>query len=289
MSAECRRGANLKKSAQQSPTMEADSIARTLLGAAAGNGTGGYDDLCFCAPYLSHGTAFEHKFSVGCQWFAFVFSILILVFYAWHSWKYTCGWEEVYVCVIECELRASPGPARRIGPGPHLIPSPSDACSRQDQPRDLPRVLPPRHAHPLDRQPSPVAALRGVAPDVPGEPAAAPVASPAARARAAGELLTATSWLQVILIHLSNITGLNDDYSPRTMRLLVSDIGTIVWGITAALATGPIKVSGGLSPRYTSPAQPHCSQADPSRCRCCSSSSACATVPTPSSPLPRCA
>ncbi len=47
---------------------------------------------------------------------------------------------------------------------------------------------------------------------------------------------------QVILIHLSNITGLNDDYSPRTMRLLVSDIGTIVWGVTAACATGPLKV-----------------------------------------------
>lgn len=46
----------------------------------------------------------------------------------------------------------------------------------------------------------------------------------------------------MILIHLSNITGLKDDYSPRTMRLLVSDIGTIVWGVTAALATGPLKV-----------------------------------------------
>lgn len=60
-----------------------------------------------------------------------------------------------------------------------------------------------------------------------------------------GAFLSLTSAIcipQVILIHLSNITGLNDDYSPRTMRLLVSDIGTIVWGVTAACATGPIKV-----------------------------------------------
>mgnify|MGYP002779093805 CR=1 FL=1 len=47
---------------------------------------------------------------------------------------------------------------------------------------------------------------------------------------------------QVILIHLSNITGLADDYSKRTMILLVSDIGTIVWGVTAAIASGYVKV-----------------------------------------------
>ena len=90
--------------------MDADTIARTLLGAAgaAGNATDDYHaDTCFCVPYLSHGSDFEHKFAVACQWFAFVVSILILAFYAWHSWKYTCGWEEVYVCCIECESRAS--------------------------------------------------------------------------------------------------------------------------------------------------------------------------------------
>lgn len=46
----------------------------------------------------------------------------------------------------------------------------------------------------------------------------------------------------MILIHLSNITGLKDDYSKRTMRLLVSDIGTIVWGATSAMAVGYVKV-----------------------------------------------
>lgn len=48
----------------------------------------------------------------------------------------------------------------------------------------------------------------------------------------------------VLLIHLSNLTGLSDDYSKRTMALLVSDIGTIVMGVTAAFASGWIKVGG---------------------------------------------
>ena len=90
--------------------MEVDTVARALLGAAAaatGNGTHGDDgahaDDCFCIAHINHGTDFEQKFSVGCQWTAFVVSIGILAFYAWHSWKYTCGWEEVYVCIIECK------------------------------------------------------------------------------------------------------------------------------------------------------------------------------------------
>lgn len=47
---------------------------------------------------------------------------------------------------------------------------------------------------------------------------------------------------QVILIHLSNLTGMKGDYNKRTMGLLVSDIGTIVFGCTAAMCTGYIKV-----------------------------------------------
>lgn len=92
--------------------MEADTISRVLLGAAAaatGNGTydGGYPDDCFCIPHLSHGSDFEKKFSIGCQWLAFVLSVLILIFYAWHSWVATTGWEEVYVCIIECRFTLS--------------------------------------------------------------------------------------------------------------------------------------------------------------------------------------
>ena len=47
--------------------------------------------------------------------------------------------------------------------------------------------------------------------------------------------------VQVILIHLSNLTGLKGEYSRRTMFLLVSDLGTIVWGVSAANATGAAK------------------------------------------------
>ncbi len=51
------------------------------------------------------------------------------------------------------------------------------------------------------------------------------------------------SHLQVILIHLSNLTGLKNNYSKRTMMLLMSDLGTIVMGITAALSASPVKVT----------------------------------------------
>eukprot|EP00798_Chlamydomonas_sp_ICE-L_P024783 gene24783-10424_t len=47
----------------------------------------------------------------------------------------------------------------------------------------------------------------------------------------------------VILIHLSNLTGMANDYNKRTMALLVSDVGCIVWGTTAALGQGPVKIS----------------------------------------------
>nr|AHH02145.1 protein 115 [synthetic construct] len=61
-----------------------------------------------------------------------------------------------------------------------------------------------------------------------------------------------TSWLRyiewlltcpVILIHLSNLTGLDEEYSARTMGLLTSDQGTICFGVTAALSrNGVVKV-----------------------------------------------
>jgi len=45
----------------------------------------------------------------------------------------------------------------------------------------------------------------------------------------------------VILIHLSNITGLNDDYSGRTMSLITSDLGGICMAVTSALSKGWLK------------------------------------------------
>jgi bacteriorhodopsin len=47
----------------------------------------------------------------------------------------------------------------------------------------------------------------------------------------------------VLLIHLSNITGLHEEYSERTMKLLTFDQGTILFGTTAAMSTGPIKIA----------------------------------------------
>ena len=48
---------------------------------------------------------------------------------------------------------------------------------------------------------------------------------------------------QVILVHLCNITGLESDFTHRTMQVLVSDVGAIVLGIYAAFSEGWLKVS----------------------------------------------
>lgn len=47
----------------------------------------------------------------------------------------------------------------------------------------------------------------------------------------------------MILIHTSNLTGLQDDYSKRTMNVLVGVIGVIVLGAVSAMAKGPVKAS----------------------------------------------
>lgn len=48
--------------------------------------------------------------------------------------------------------------------------------------------------------------------------------------------------MQVLLIHLSNLTGLKDDYGKGTMALLVCLLGCLVTGIMAALSRGGTKV-----------------------------------------------
>ncbi|GFH12230.1 channelopsin 1 [Haematococcus lacustris] len=96
------------------------------------------------------------------------------------AWRTTCGWEEVYVCVIEL--------AYVLIAIFHEIESPSTLYLSTGN-----QVLWSRYAE----------------------------------------------WLlscPVILIHLSNLTGMKDDYSKRTMGLLISDIGTIVFGTTAAMS-----------------------------------------------------
>lgn len=145
------------------------------------------EEDCYCLPDHSHGTDAEHTMSLVCQWCAFAFSVILLMFYAYHTWKATCGWEEVYVVTIE------------------LIKVLLEIFAETYSPATITQVNNVR-----------------------------------------------TMWLRygewlltcpVILIHLSNITGLKDDYSKRTMRLLVSDIGTIVMGVTAAFSPTPVKIT----------------------------------------------
>ena len=105
----------------------------------------------------------------------------MLLFFAWSTFKATCGWEEVYVCTVElifCSLELT---------------------------------------HHFD--------------------------SPATIYLSTGNSIYAMrycEWLltcPVILIHLSNLSGMKNDYSKRTMRLLVSVIGMIVFGFYGALSS----------------------------------------------------
>ncbi|GFR44466.1 hypothetical protein Agub_g5727 [Astrephomene gubernaculifera] len=144
------------------------------------------ENECFCMEWTkSKGSDIEMKVANGLQWAAFALSVVILIFYAYETWKTTCGWEEVYVCCLE-----------------------------------LTKVI-IEFFHEFD--------------------------TPCLLHLSSGNRvlwLRYSEWLMtcpVILIHLSNLTGLKNDYNKRTMRLLVSDIGTIVWGATAAMSTGYVR------------------------------------------------
>nr|AYO90662.1 FLInChR fusion protein [synthetic construct] len=145
------------------------------------------EDQCYCAGWIeSRGTNGAQTASNVLQWLAAGFSILLLMFYAYQTWKSTCGWEEIYVCAIE------------------MVKVILEFFFEFKNPSML--YLATGHRV---------------------------------------QWLRYATWLltcPVILIHLSNLTGLSNDYSRRTMGLLVSDIGCIVWGATSAMATGYVKV-----------------------------------------------
>lgn len=65
-----------------------DIASRSLLGAAAhadsSNHTG--EDVCYCLHPHVLGSATEHTAAMACSWVAFCVSLLILGFYAYHSW-----------------------------------------------------------------------------------------------------------------------------------------------------------------------------------------------------------
>ncbi|GLI59719.1 hypothetical protein VaNZ11_001663 [Volvox africanus] len=166
-------------------------VARSLISSTYSNLNNGSliipEKACFCMKWLkSKGSNVELKIANALQWAAFAFSVLILGYYAYATWKTTCGWEEVYVCCVE-----------------------------------LTKVV-IEFFHEFD-EPSMLYLANGNR----------------------VQWLRYGEWLltcPVILIHLSNLTGLKDDYNKRTMRLLVSDIGTIVWGATSAMSSGYVKV-----------------------------------------------
>nr|AHH02125.1 HdChR [synthetic construct] len=120
-----------------------------------------------------------------CMWMAFAACLLCLSFYAYSTWRATCGWEEVYVCLVE------------------MVKVMIEVFHENDSPATL--YLSTGNFIMWIRY---------------------------------GEWLLSCP---VILIHLSNITGLQDQYSKRTMQLLVSDLGTITMGVTAALCGNYVK------------------------------------------------
>ncbi|KAL6758558.1 channelopsin 1 [Haematococcus lacustris] len=138
-------------------------------------------DSCYCEKWAkSHGTKDEKLGAIVAMFIVFGSCVGALIFYGVAAWRTTCGWEEVYVCVIEL--------AHVLIAIFHEIESPSTLYLSTGN-----QVLWLRYAE----------------------------------------------WLlscPVILIHLSNLTGMKDDYSKRTMGLLISDIGTIVFGTTAAMS-----------------------------------------------------
>nr|BDS00526.1 light-activated cation selective ion channel [synthetic construct] len=142
---------------------------------------------CYCEGWLrSRGTSIEKTIAITLQWVVFALSVACLGWYAYQAWRATCGWEEVYVALIE------------------MMKSIIEAFHEFDEP-------------------AVIYSSNG---------------NKTVWLRYAEWLLTCP----VILIHLSNLTGLKDDYSKRTMGLLVSDVGCIVWGATSAMCTGWTKI-----------------------------------------------
>nr|AHH02097.1 protein 117 [synthetic construct] len=135
---------------------------------------------CFCYPwYATRGTTVEYDLAYVMNWIAFAISMITLAWYAYEYVVASCGWEEVYVCIIETFNVAF------------------EIFHEFDEPLML-------------------------------------YLSSGVRV----PFLRYTEWLMscpVILIHLSNLSGLKDAYNKRTMVLLVSLIGCLVTGVYCAM------------------------------------------------------
>jgi len=151
-----------------------------------------YPDSLHYAPdrcvinYLKEGSEGEKAGSLGLAWFAAVLSIFMFIFYTWQFYTSTCGWEVVFVSIME---------------GLYYV---ADIFFHDQIPFTL--FLADGATVPMVRY---------------------------------------TEWLltcPVLLIHLSNITGLQDEYSPRTMKVLTADQGTLIFGILAAMSSKGLKI-----------------------------------------------
>jgi len=151
-----------------------------------------YPDSLHYAPdrcvinYLKEGSEGEKSGALGLAWFAAVLSIFMFIFYTWQFYTATCGWEVVFVSIME---------------GLYYV---ADIFFHDQIPFTL--FLADGATVPMVRY---------------------------------------TEWLltcPVLLIHLSNITGLQDEYSPRTMKVLTADQGTLIFGILAAMSSKGLKI-----------------------------------------------
>lgn len=56
-----------------------------------------------CGWLENRGSQGAEEAARGLVWLSLAIAALMICFYIWSFWKSTCGWEEVYVCVVECE------------------------------------------------------------------------------------------------------------------------------------------------------------------------------------------
>lgn len=131
---------------------------------------------------LQMGPKWEQSLSRGTQWFTFILSVVMSVWFVYNLYTGHCGWEVIFVTIIEFTKIVI------------------EIFFEYQTPCMIYSVFGP------------------VTP-----------------------WLRYIEWLltcPVILIHLSNLTGLDEEYSARTMELLTSDQGTICFGVTACLSRG---------------------------------------------------
>eukprot|EP00227_Mantoniella_beaufortii_P012566 CAMPEP_0197575022 /NCGR_PEP_ID=MMETSP1326-20131121/568_1 /TAXON_ID=1155430 /ORGANISM="Genus nov. species nov., Strain RCC2288" /LENGTH=417 /DNA_ID=CAMNT_0043137715 /DNA_START=248 /DNA_END=1498 /DNA_ORIENTATION=- len=154
-----------------------------------------------------------HGVALALQWICFALSFCSFAFYSYKVYKKQCGWEVIYICIIESIKYILELWWEKSSPATLYI------CNKSH----------------FDLHNQTTGEFYG-----------------GSLAVACGTDFVVAPWLRygewlltcpVILIALSNLSGLKDDYNFRTMKLLSSDQGTIVMGVTAAYSTGGVKAA----------------------------------------------